>query len=126
MLEHIHLLACDFTKNCPDGEERIPQGDSQEIVFVALQESYDSLASTVDKKCKALQQSIKLWHNYNDLKEAVSTKINDVQETVDKLKKQSHDPTIPPTSIVEHANVCMYVNIYVYVFKSLSMSSLVC
>ena len=109
LLEQMHLLAGEFTKNCPDGEDRITQGDNQEIVYVALQESYDSLVSTVNKKCKALQQSIKLWHNYTDLKEAVSTIIDDVQQTVDKLKRLSHDPTIPPTSIAERANVCIYI-----------------
>ena len=104
-MEQMRHLADEFTKSCPDGEERVPQGDSREVVFITLQESYDSLTSAVNEKCEILQQRIKLWHNYNALKEAVSTVIDDVQSSVDKLKERSRDPTVPPTSIVDSANV---------------------
>ena len=106
-MEQMRHLADEFTKSCPDGEEKVPQGDSREVVFVTQQESYDDLTSVVNGKCATLQQHIKLWHNYNELKEAVSTVIDNVQGSVDTLKERSRDPTVPPTSIVESANVCM-------------------
>lgn len=110
-------LADEFTKNCPDDEERVPQGDSCDAVFVMLQESSDSLTKTVKEKCEMLQRYIDLWHNYNNLKGAVSCIIDDVQKSVNKLKETSHNPTVPPTTIVDSANVCMclFISMYVHV-----------
>ena len=111
LMEQMRHLADEFTKSCPDGEERVPQGDSRQVVLVTLQENYDYLSSMVNEKCELLQQHIKLWHNYNELKEAVSTVIDDVQASVDTLKERSRDTTIPPTSIVESAKVCVHVSV---------------
>ena len=118
-IEEMHHLAIEFTKSCPCDEERVPQGDSREAVFITLQESYDSLSSTVNEKCEMLQQHIELWHNYNDLKAAVSTIIEDVQGSVDKLNERSHDPAVPPTTIVDstnvHTDVCLCVYVYIFI-----------
>lgn len=108
-MEQMRHLADEFNKSCPDGEERVPQGNSREVVFVTLQENCDHLSSMANEKCESLQQHIKLWQNYNELREAVSTVIDDVQGSVETLKERSHDPTIPPTNIVESANVCVHV-----------------
>ena len=67
----MHHLALEFTKSCPCDEERVPQEDSCEVVFITLQESYDSLSTTVNEKCEILQQHTELWHKCNDLKAAV-------------------------------------------------------
>jgi len=111
-MEEIHHLADKFTRSCPDSEEKIPQGDTCEAVFITLQEQYDLLTDTVNKKCVMLQQYIALWHNYNDLKESVSSTIDDVQTSVEEIKEKSHDPAVPPTSIVESANVCVYIYLF--------------
>ena len=107
-IEEMHHLAVEFTKSCPCDEERVSQRDSHEAVFVALQESYDSLSTTVNEKCEMLKQHIELWHNYNDLKAAVSTIIENVQSSLDKLNERSHDPAVPPTILLI---VQMYVRI---------------
>ena len=107
-MEEMHHLADEFTKSCLDSEEKIPRGDSCEAVFTTLQELYDSLTDTVNKKRVMLQQYIGLWHNYNGSKETVTTIIDDVKGSFEELKEQSHDSTVPPTSIVDSANVCVY------------------
>ena len=108
----MHQLADEITKQFPHSDKG-PQGDTQETVFNILQESFDSLTSTVSEKQKMLQHYIILWNNYNDLKEDVSTIIVDVQGSVDKLKERSHDPAVPPTTVVENAKVCVYLCVFV-------------
>ena len=97
-------------------------------MFTKLQESYDSVSSSVNEKCEMLQQHIELWHNYNDLKAAVSTIIEDVQGSVDKLNERSRDLAVPPTTIVDSANVCMHgcVCLCVYVYIRMCMCIHVC
>ena len=56
LLEQIRYLADEFTKICPDGKERVPQGDSREVVSATQQKSYDAydLANTVNEKQETL------------------------------------------------------------------------
>lgn len=112
-MEQMRCLADEFKKSCPDGEQKILQGNSLEAVFVILHKSCDTLTTTVNEKHKMLQQHIALWQKYNNLKEAVLTIINDVQCSIDELKERSHDPTIAPTAIVDSANVCVYLSFMV-------------
>ena len=120
MMEQMHQLADEITKQFPHSDKG-PQGDTQEAVFNTLQESFDSLTSTVSEKHKMLQHYIMLWKNYNDLKEDVSTIILDVQGSVDKLKERSHDPAVPPTTVVENAKVCVYLCVYICMYWCMCM-----
>ena len=105
-MEQMHQVADKLAKSFPYSESKVPQGDTQEATFNMLQESFDSLTSTINEKRKMLQHYIMLWHNYNDLKEDVSTIIKDVEGSVDKLKESLHDPAVPPTTVVDNAKVC--------------------
>ncbi|XP_065895085.1 uncharacterized protein [Dysidea avara] len=102
--EEIQSVANEFTKSCPeDGDDELPKGDSDERVLAQLQESCDTLTTTVNDRHAILAQYIALWKNYNSSKDVVEATIEEVQNDVEELTERSGDPAVPPTIIVENA-----------------------
>jgi len=83
----------------------MPKGDSDERVLTQLQESCNTLTTTVSDQRGKLNEYIALWKNYNSTKDVVVVTIEEVQNEVEELTERSHDPAVPPTVIVENAKV---------------------
>ena len=74
-------------------------------MLAQLQESCDTLTTTVNDRHAILAQYIALWKNYNSSKDVVEATIEEVQNDVEELTERSGDPAVPPTIIVENAKV---------------------